>query len=103
MSIAERITSAMDANGVSAERLAMRLNVPVSEVQRLLGGEHALSDGEIADIACAIGTTASYLRGETDSIRPRFRIVAEGAERMSEEEKERIVRILLEEDQEEGK
>lgn len=85
----------MKASGVSAERLAMRLNVPVSEARSLINGNSVPDDEDLANIACAIGTTSAYLRGESDVICPRLRLVAKGAEKMSEEEKERIVRILL--------
>lgn len=98
---AGRIAGAMKANGVSLERLAMRLNVPVSEARSLINGNSVPDDEELASIACATGTTSAYLRGESDTIRPKCRLIAKGAENMPEEEKERIVRILLGEDQEE--
>lgn len=93
--VAGRIAGVMKANGVSLERLAVRLNVPVSEAQHLISGDSAPDDEDLANIACAIGMTSAYLRGESDAIRPKCRLIAKGTENMPEEEKERIVRILL--------
>lgn len=97
-SIGERIANLMKKENLSQKELATMAGVTESALSRYINNERQPKVEILANIATALNTTSDYLisgrQSETDFANI-YQFVARGAKDLSEEEKKKLMRLLL--------
>ena len=94
----ERIQNLMKENGYTQKELANMVGVTESAMSRYLRNEREPKAEIIANLATALNTTSDYLISGKDSqhdFADIYHLVARGATTMTQEEKIKLVRMLL--------
>ena len=97
--IGDRIRKLLKESEYTQKELAQMCGVTESAMCRYLKNEREPKIEVIANIATALGTTVEYLtKGKDDemSFERLFRLVARGTASMTEEEKKKLMKVLLE-------
>ena len=97
-SIGERIVGLMEKEYLTQKELATMAGVTESTLSRYINNERNPKAEILANIATALNTTSEFLlsgkESETD-FNTTYGIVARGVKTMSEEEKKKLMRLLL--------
>ncbi len=97
-SMGERIQLLMKKNGYSQKELASMIGVTESAMSRYLKNEREPKSEVIANLATALNTTSDYLisgKAPDDDFAEIYRLVARSTAKMSDEEKLKLVRMLI--------
>ena len=79
----ERLIAVRSALGLSASEAAHRIDIPVAQYLAYEAGDMVPSADMVALIAIYLGTSAEYLRGETDDPAPKVLLIS-GDDRSAE-------------------
>ena len=96
--IGDRILRLMKENNYTQKELASMVGVTESAMSRYINNEREPKAEIVANIATALNTTSDYLisgKPPKDDFAEIYRLVARGATQMSDEEKMKLVRILI--------
>ena len=96
--IGDRIRRLMDEYEYSQRELARMVGITPAAMSRYLSNEREPKAEVIANLATALNTTSDYLiRGQApqDSFSETYRLVARGAATMTDEEKMKLMRLLI--------
>lgn len=94
----ERIQKLMKENEYTQKELANMIGVTESAMSRYIKNEREPKADIIANLATALNTTSDYLISGMDSnvdFAEIYRLVARGAKTMSQEEKMKLLRMLI--------
>ncbi len=94
----ERLQQLIAQSGYKQKEFASMIGVSEATLSRYLSNEREPKMEVIANIATALNTTTDYLlRGEIDpnSFEETYRLVARGTATMSDEERLKIMKVLL--------
>lgn len=97
MSTAERISELLEERGMTQKELAKRACVTESAMSHYIKGDRIPSGEVLANIACVLKTTASYLMGKEDTLAYSDvkRILARNKETLEDSEKMELIKVLL--------
>lgn len=96
--LGKRIQKLLDEMGFTQRELAEMVGVTDSAMSRYLNDEREPKLDIIANMATALNTTTDYLlKGidDTESFENTYRLVARGTVAMSDEEKMKLMKVLL--------
>lgn len=97
MSTAEKISKLLEERGMTQKELAKRACVTESAMSHYVKGDRVPSGKVLANIACALKTTANYLMDKEDSLAYTDvkRILARNKETLEDSEKMELIHLLL--------
>lgn len=95
-----KLTKLIEERGLSQKELAKTINSTEATLSRYINGEREPKSDVVANLATALQTTADYLLGVEDEDStmsyPRVsRILARNVDSFSTEQKNKLVKILL--------
>lgn len=96
--IGNRISKLMKENGYTQKGLAAMVGVTESAMSRYLNNEREPKLEVIANLATALNTTSDYLisgKAADEDFAKIYRLVARSTTTMSDEEKMKLLKILL--------
>ena len=96
--IGDRIQRLMKEYGFTQKELACMVGVTESAMSRYLKNEREPKAEVIANLATALNTTSDYLisgKGSEDDFAEIYRLVARSTTAMTDEEKMKLVKVLL--------
>lgn len=94
----ERIAKLLETEGYTQRELATMIGVTEAALSRYLKNEREPKMEIIANIATALNTTTDYLltgKDDTESFEETYRLVARGTSTMSEDEKLKLMKVLM--------
>ncbi len=94
----ERVFSLLNETGYSQREFAKMIGVSEATLSRYLKNEREPKMEVIANIATALNTTTDYLltgKNDGNSFEETYRLVARGTAAMSDEEKMKLLKVLL--------
>ena len=94
----ERIAKLLEIEGYTQRELATMIGVTDAALSRYLRNEREPKMEIIANIATALNTTTDYLltgKDDTESFEETYRLVARGTSTMSEDEKLKLMKVLM--------
>lgn len=97
MSTGTRIKELLKSKKITQKELAQRVNITESALSHYIKGDRIPSGDVLANIACALNTTANYLM-EKEDILDFYgvkRILARNKEAMTNEEKAELINMLF--------
>ncbi len=101
---AERLAKLLNKQGMTQKELAERVGVTEATMSRYMHSERIPKSEIIANIATALHTTSDYLlgtekEGDFENDYPRIvRLIARNSANMTQEQKNAIIKALLEND-----
>ena len=96
--IGNRISKLMKESGYTQKELATMIGVTESAMSRYLNNEREPKIEVIANLATALNTTSDYLisgKDADDNFAEIYRLVARSTTTMSDEEKMKLMKVLL--------
>lgn len=94
----ERLAKLLDTEGYTQRELANMIGVTEAAISRYLKNEREPKMEIIANLATALNTTTDYLligKEDTESFEETFRLVARGASMMTDDEKMKLMKALM--------
>ncbi len=94
----ERIAKLLEIEGYTQRELATMIGVTEAALSRYLKNEREPKMEIITNIATALNTTTDYLltgKDDTESFEETYRLVARGTSTMSEDEKLKLMKVLM--------
>lgn len=94
----ERIIKLLEEAGYTQRELATMVGVSETALSRYLKNDREPKLEVVANIATALNTTTDYLltgKDDKESFEETYRLVARGTATMSDEEKMKIMKVLL--------
>lgn len=97
MKFEEKVIELMKQEGLSQKQLAEKINVTEASMSRYLKGERVPRIDVIVKLANVFNVSIEYLQGikEVDEYEDIKRIVARNSNKMTEQQKIELARILL--------
>lgn len=97
METGERISALLKEKHMTQKKLAERLNITESALSHYINGDRIPSGDVLANIACALETTANYLMGKEDILdfEGVKRILARNEKSLTNKEKAELIDILF--------
>ena len=97
MKFEEKVIELMKQEGLSQKQLAEKINVTEASISRYLKGERVPRIDVIVKLANVFNVSIEYLQGikEVDEYEDIKRIVARNSNKMTEQQKMELARILL--------
>ena len=96
--IGNRIEKLLKANGYTQKELALMVGVTEAAMSRYLKNEREPKIEVVANLATALNTTSDYLISGTSSnedFAEVYRLVARSTTNMTDEEKMKLMKVLL--------
>lgn len=97
--LGKRITDLLNEKGMTQKDFANYVGITEASLSRYISGEREPKGEVIANMATALHTTSDYLLGveqDKEISVPRItRLLARNASRLSQEERNKIIKILL--------
>ena len=94
----ERIVKLLEEEGYTQRELASMIGVTETALSRYLKNEREPKMEIIAMLATALNTTTDYLltgKDDSESFEETFRLVARGTSTMTEDEKLKLIKVLI--------
>ncbi len=94
----ERLAKLLEIEGYTQRELANMIGVTEAALSRYLKDEREPKMEIIANIATALNTTTDYLligKDDTESFEETYRLVARGTSIMTDEEKMKLMKVLM--------
>lgn len=94
----ERIAKLLEIEGYTQRELANMIGVTEAALSRYLKNEREPKMEIIANIATALNTTTDYLltgKDDTESFEETYRLVARGTSVMTDDEKLKLIKVLM--------
>ena len=94
----ERIVKLLEEEGYTQRELAGMIGVTETALSRYLKNEREPKMEIIAMLATALNTTTDYLltgKDDSESFEETFRLVARGTSTMTEDEKLKLIKVLI--------
>lgn len=94
----ERLAKLLEIEGYTQRELANMIGVTETALSRYLKDEREPKMEIIANIATALNTTTDYLltgKDDTESFEETYRLVARGTSMMTDEEKMKLMKVLM--------
>jgi len=94
----ERLAKLLEIEGYTQRELANMIGVTEAALSRYLKDEREPKMEIIANIATALNTTTDYLltgKDDTESFEETCRLVARGTSMMTDEEKMKLMKVLM--------
>lgn len=99
--IGEKIKNLLLENNISQKDLSVRLNLSEATISKYISGERKPKIDMVVNLATALNTTVDYLLGtekENVDFAKLGRILARSKNELSQEQKRKLINILLTED-----
>ena len=97
--LGKRITDLLNEHGMTQKKFAEHVGITEARLSRYISGEREPKGEVIANMATALHTTSDYLLGveqDEEISGPRItRLLARNVNRLSREERNKIIKILL--------
>lgn len=94
----KRVSELLDEIGYTQREFASMVGISEGALSRYLSDDREPKMEVIANMATALNTTTDYLlsgKNDKQSFEETYRLVARGTPSMTTEEKERLIRVLL--------